>query len=204
MAMPSSDNGNRRERVRVQADDEAAVMLMLTEGDFYNLVDKDVRSQLDPALAEKLRDPAVVERWYQTLLRMKRAVEGVISSKGAEDRAVQIELRSNRRLEEADKARAEFMRWRAGSIRFKTGVEEKLTEAAWRRRVAVEHLLHTASQIERNAYAELNRHLTAQVEKLRDAITKHRDEIDSDDATEIDEELWAVLPAPVRQLSEKK
>lgn len=193
------------ERRRIAPEDPPAVLLELDERDFYNLVDRDVRGRLEAKLARKLRDPLVVERWYQTLLRMKKTVEGTIAAKTSETRGQRIELETFGTLstwrgpdvvsvehfqnprEKAAEIHFAYLAWRAGSIRFKVGVEERLTEVSWRRKLVVSNLILSVAQVERNQFAD-------EVQRLRTAIEVHHSEIDRDDVTEQDEALWAVVP----------
>lgn len=201
MSENSRHDGDRR---RIEPDDPPAVLLDLDEKDFYNLVDRDVRGRLDQSLARKLRDPMVNERWYQTLLRMKKTVEGQIAAKSTETKGQRAELEANGTIttwrgndivnvESFDdpKAKAlelytQFMAWKSGSVRFKVGVEERFTEVAWRRKRITANLLLSVAQVERNLLAD-------EVIRLRDAIARHQDVIHEDDATEQDEELWSAL-----------
>lgn len=192
---------NDGDRKRVTDEDPPSALLDLTERDFYNIVDRDVRGRLESGLARKLRDPLVIERWYQTLLRMKKTVEGTIAAKKAETRGQRIELDvfgsttvdgveqsfDDPQLEIA-RIHSEFLKWKAGSIRFKVGVEERLTEVSWRRKLVVSQLILSVAQVERNEFA-------AEVMRLRKAIEQHRSEIDRDDATEQDEALWSIIPS---------
>lgn len=201
MTQTHHHDGNRR---RIEADDPPAVLLELDEKDFYNLADRDVRGRLEASIATKLRDPIVNERWYQTLLRMKKTVEGTIAAKTHETKGQRMELESMGTItswrgneivsvdhfddpkQKAVEIYTQFMAWKAGSIRFKVGVEERLTEVAWRRKRITANLLLSVSQIERNLLGE-------EVMRLREAIATHASQIHADDATEQDEELWAAL-----------
>jgi len=90
----------------------------------------------------------------------------------------------------AAQAREQFLRWRAGALRFRAGVEERLAEASWRRRIAGSYI-PTALMEERNQ-------LLQQVEMLTGAIEAHKAAmagVDPDDLDTADEVLWAALGA---------
>lgn len=131
---------------------------------FVKLVNADIRDDASADEHKALRSAEVLPRWLTTLISLKRSCETQL----ADDRA----LRSEKRVACLDRddgkltwARflAERDRWKAGSIRFKNGVEDKIAEA---------RLLQKSSTNTR----------------LRDAIIKHRDTIDIED--DADEILW--------------
>ena len=168
------------------------VLLSMSYKDFKDVVDRDIRSNLDEltkkaespkdrerlaslrAHHDALRAEAVCERWFQCLLRMKKSCEMTLAAKMTEDKAVRHEAMFLGTPDVAQQHHAAYLRWRAGALRFLTGVEETLTDANYHR----------------------NRHMT-QASTLLAAIRRHRDEsraaFDDQDIDPIDEALWSVL-----------
>lgn len=184
--------GTRNPRVRIQEGDPPSRMLTLTHEQFYNVVDQDVRARLDPAVSPMLRDPAVIERWYLMLVQMKKNVESQLASakadwkaalceilSAAEDAATDQEL-SDLRVEQFTKCAA-YNEARAKKLRFRSVVEDRLSEARYLRGRILEE---RATQ--RLAYTAARSHDLAQ------AIAEHQSRIGEDGDSD-DHELWAVL-----------
>lgn len=200
------------------------LLLAMRNSDFYKLVDADIRGTedprgraeprviVDPVAAALLREAPTVERWYQTLIQMKKAVDGVLASKRQDFKRNQIFADRSIRSAQTEELRAQMTKAledlridhyqsRARSMRFKTGVEEKLTEASWRRRMSLgENAL--AAMEERTALANL----VTEVRKERDeaqrrvnfleqAIRKHQVEtgIEDSEAGDADTDLWNLV-----------
>lgn len=180
------------------ADIKASVeLLALTNDAFRDLVDLDIRGRSDEATFTALRSALVVDRWYMTLVGMKKSVEGTLAAKQNDRR---IELKALRRklantgtAQAAEKVQAEidgvedrYLRWRGGALRFKTGVEQSLAEAAWRRRILVTGHAATLMREERDGLDERLRALVK-------AVRNHRDKRDDDEIDDLDEELYETL-----------
>jgi hypothetical protein len=167
-------------------------LLQMGERQFYAVVDDDIRGKAPQLYAAGLRTPEVIERWFQTLIRMQTSVEGTIAARATDDKAKRIPLIDAGRIQEANEMYAAFLKQKSGSLRFLTGVKEVLTEASWRRRVLLGTQLQTTAIYERNV-------LITETQKLRAAISAHKakvsedPEYDSSDPDEIDSELWSVL-----------
>lgn len=130
---------------------------------------------------------------------MKKNVESTLAAKSSEDKQQRLALlsvaeeatspeqaRDMRRR--ADQAYQGYLKWRTGALRFRAGVEERLAEAGWRRRLAGS-IIPTALLDERNQLLGL-------VGVLTDAIRAHKAsmaDLDPDDIDEADEILWATL-----------
>jgi len=86
-------------------------------------------------------------------------------------------------------ARSEYLKWRSGVIRFKTGLDQWIAQARHLRDA------HTRAG---GAYQAVNLDLATRVRELEDGIRRHRDRIiaDADDVDhdEIDDELWSLVP----------
>lgn len=207
---------------RAQATYTHESLLAMRNSDFYKLVDADIRGTedprgtreprviVDPVAAQLLREAPTVERWFQTLIQMKKAVDGVLASKRQDFKRNQVfaerAIRSAKTEEVRTKAvtaledlRIDHYQSRARSMRFKTGVEEKLTEASWRRRMSLgENVL--AGMEERTALAnlltEVRKHrdeLQRRVNCLEQAIRAHRDETGTEQAGDGDNDLWSLV-----------
>lgn len=169
----------------------------MSREEFADLVDQEVRGRASGALSQGLRAPEVADRWYQQLVTMKKSAESQLAAKAAEDKQQRITLllaaedtaspeqaRDLRRR--ADEARAQFLKWRAGVLRFRSGVEERVAEASWCRRMSTS-LIPAALIDERNQ-------LLQQVSTLTEAIVTHRQSIgDLEDVDEADDVLWATI-----------
>ena len=97
-------------------------LINMPEEQFRSIVDKEVRGTLDAATGEMLRHPRLVDRWYYALVSMKKSVESQLSSKRSDILKVPGPVNS-RSSEWSD-----YHRWKAGAIRFKSGVEDRLLE----------------------------------------------------------------------------
>lgn len=154
-------------------------LLKMPEEDFRAVVDDEVRGveELDPKTAKALRDPLVADRWYYALVSMKKSVEGQLGAK----RSDLLKHRSPPR------DRTEYHRWRAGALRFKSGVEERLLEVRSRRH-SLTHI--DTVQEERNV-------ALAQMQNLKTAITSHKTSVLSDfaddEVSDADRTLWSAI-----------
>jgi hypothetical protein len=167
----------------------------LSESDFRKLIDEDTRGKAPASLSAQLRSPECVGRWYETLLAMQKSVEGQLAAKAAESRGAQADFRA--RLEQTPAREARAIRaemgyreskdetWRAGALRFKSGLEEKLIEARRLLREFDDPIVSERTAEERNR-------ALARIATLEDAIRHHRDEFPTDDQpSEIDLFLWS-------------
>jgi hypothetical protein len=175
---------------------EAPKVAQLSEVDFRKLVDDDTRGRAPESLSRQLRSPGCASRWYQTLLAMQNSVEGQLAANAAESRAAKARLLA--RLEEPmsttqrREIRAEIAtrkaadeQWRAGALRFKSGLKEKLIEARRVLREVDDPILTKRISQERNR-------ALARVATLEDAIRHHRDDFPPDDQpSDADLNLWA-------------
>lgn len=153
--------------------DVTEVVYELDDVRFLKLVNADIRGEASESEAEALRSTDIFDRWYAALLELSRSCETQLG----DDRA----LRSERRVEcltmgEAGKIEwakflAERDRWRASIIRFKNGIENKITEAKNIRRAG-----------------STNQEAAVLIE----AIAAHRANVD-EDGEAADDELYKVL-----------
>lgn len=165
---------------------------------FSDIVDRDIRGNdrlqngeepLEQEYADALRTAALCERWYQTLVRMKKSTELTISAKGMDDKNTRHRLETRGDRGKADDVRYKHLQWRAGAVRFLTGVEMRLAEANYCRRA------HYGRSLPDHIVEERDR-LSEKVRLLLRAIRLHRDEqlsLDGDEHSDADEELWALL-----------
>jgi hypothetical protein len=169
---------------RIAAADPPEKIHELTQRQFYNF-DQDVRGRLEDDVAAKLRDPAVVERWYLALVQMKKSVEAQLAAGRADLRTDHRTMLN--RLEEADGDDARALRQalhdriarhesqRSKRLRFLSAVEDSLAEARFRRNTPSEllsmQLLHV----------------------LEAAIRLHKESIAPGEATDADRLLWETV-----------
>lgn len=166
----------------------------LSADDFSQIVDSELRAKVPPEVAAALRAPANLDRWVAALEEILISVEGQLTVR-ADDylaRRALLEIR----IEDGDAAarpelhllRSEYFKRRSGTIRFKSGLEERLHEARFLRERALRTPLHRQMTEERNQYA-------LQARRLSEAIAAHRRALEDDDIepSEADERLWAAL-----------
>jgi hypothetical protein len=159
-----------------------ASLLSLPNDAFRTLVDADLRGKGDQSLAKLLRSEEVCERWYSTINGMAKSVEGQLAAKRADLEATTLSLESDIQVAEArgDESLAAQLRlalmeaqqkdakWRAGILRFKTGLEEVHAEARRIRDSFKGSFFESYLAEERNI-------ALARVRDLEDGIRRHRD-----------------------------
>jgi hypothetical protein len=152
-------------------------LALVDDPTFDALVNDEVRGVGDATVAAQLRLPENAERWYNSLNHMKKSVEAQLSADRAERSLRQVECLVN-----GDKIawltyRGERDKWRAGSIRFKNGVEHRLAEAKVTLRNQRSDLRVDLLRAERNL--------------LLAAIKQHKATVAS--PSDADLELWKVI-----------
>lgn len=164
----------------------------LTDDTFEDIVNKDVRGVLDPDSSARLRDPIIVDRWYNKLLVLKRSVEAQLAANGAErsERHRDFMAKGTVGKQEWFDYKAQADRWRASAVRFNSGVESKLAEARQLRSTTRGNAYVGLLEVERDdAVREVN--------KLRSAIRMHRDHICgsecNNDECVADDFLWSAV-----------
>jgi hypothetical protein len=184
-------------------------LLKMDDEDFRNIVDADLRDfDHSGKWALGLRSPAVVERWHATLTAMLKSVEGQLAAREADWTSTKARL-SKERIEvesdgglmesefqqkmtaldlEFETEREKHFKTKAGTMRFKTGLEEWLVEAGRIRDSITDKLYESVVSRERNYYAERAR-------ALEDGITQHQKMVQASSVpSEADEKLWSLLP----------
>lgn len=165
--------------------------MTVTDLDFNDLVNRDLRGRATPEESSSLRAPDLAGKWLLALTRIQRSVEGQLASMQEDflSRRAEIKLYGSPQMHiELIELQKNHSAVRAGKLRFKTGLEEALVEA----RAIVDELRgsHYDSLVasERNYYAE-------QRGRLQEAIRRHQAETLADDLepSEFDERLWEVL-----------
>lgn len=163
---------------------------------FDDLVNKDVRGFLDAETSELLREPEYAERWYNSLLVLKKSVEAQLTTNKAEQGEKHNECMKKGPAGKREwfEYKAQADRWRSGAVRFKAGVEERLREARGNRneeRGAQYIDVVTRERTQAREYAL----------ELRSAIFDHKthvcDDRCDDDICIADTELWSVLDEEV-------
>lgn len=159
-------------------------LMALPDDVFRSYVDEAVRGHPDDegtqALRSRLREPEVVERTHLCLVSMKKSVEGQLAARRADFVKERGTLRSNPPGQRAADER--YHTWRAGALRFKSGVEDFMLTVRGSREKPTGESYYLAYQT------------------LRLAIEKHKDAVefalandrDTDDADAL---LWSVLDA---------
>jgi hypothetical protein len=193
-----------------------ARLLAMNKDKFQAVVDRDLRRRQNPddrraeLESRALRTPAVVDRWLAALTGASKSVEGQLAARALDYDAERAELQlliaqfedrvaeggklsddderelraARRRLFEI---RAEYSRSRAGTMRFKSGLDEWIVEATSIRNSLRDRLYDTVVTEERNRLAE-------RVRALEEAIRSHRDAFpEEDEPTDADEDLWNLV-----------
>lgn len=156
------------------------VLSTLSDDDFEGLVNQDVRGQLDSATSALLREPENVFRWYNSLNSLKKSVEAQFVVKKAELAEFRL---VNATEDEWRQAVAEHERWKAGAVRFKTGVEKRIAEAK-QLRIAV-----SRDEVMGRISSDLHE-ARGKLELYRQAIVAHKN---AEDADQADEDLYSIL-----------
>lgn len=155
---------------------------------FNKLVNEDVRGDSSTDLWEALRHSAVIHRWYDTLVSMKRESERQLANYKNDRTIHHFKCMQN---PNRDKGKHEYQewiaskaKWRNGVLRFKTGVEEKIAEAKTYLR------LYAVGNMTENERTEL----VERINKLESGIKKHETEIKTEDnPSDADVELWDLV-----------
>jgi hypothetical protein len=171
---------------------ECERLVTMTNEDFRRVVDADIRNQAAPRDYDCLRNhPTATDRWYSTLVGMKKSVENQFSAKESETKAVRADLESRGDHDGSRQVLIEHLKWKSGVTKFKTGLEEKLAEASWRRRQGGSANLAEMLRSERNLLAQRNIVLKNLLMTVLDGIDDHRENLDDDDVFSKDDlELW--------------
>lgn len=156
-------------------------LLKLTPDAFEDVVDKEVRGQVDGETARSIRDPRLSERSYYVLTTMKKNVESQLAARRLDVARINGQPGYNEAL-------TDFHRWKAGAVRFKNGVENRLMQIR-----AMRGTVFPDGDIikwERNVALGANQRMIEAILKHRDTVLK---EFDADDVDDTDRELWKVI-----------
>lgn len=154
---------------------------------FNQIVNSDIREVATQEQTDWLREPENLQRWYDSLLTMKRNLEYQFSTNRSDRAGKYAEFYSHANGEQLwAEWLADNEKWRVGALKFHKGVERRLHEA---------HVHLSGLRRAQNAqWVAHERDLSLrEVARLRSAILAHKDSIDDDDATEYDDVLWAVV-----------
>lgn len=192
-------------------------LVELDDEKFRKLVDQDVRrrdGEGDLELAQALRSPALVRRYYTMLVRTLKSVEGQLAARETDYEArrarlkaklsiAQSQLKSATTDEDRNKAQSKVVNLtaeietekskhlldRGKTLRYKTGLDMALVEIRSILDGLHDDMYDTIVARERNHYAERCR-------QLEDAIRQHQTEVladDEDEPFEADMKLWSSL-----------
>lgn len=186
--------------------DVARSLMALDYDAFKNEVNADLRPNDETpnqrARHAALRSPMLVDRWFTVLTQMAKSVDGQLAAKTEDYEADKAGIRAKilkekdpRRVNalraQLEETKAKYARARAGTLRFKCGLDEALIEARALRDSTRDRLYDTVVADERNRYA-------ARILVLTNAIDEHRHACDIADITpeDHDERLWAIIESP--------
>lgn len=150
----------------------------MSNSQFKDVIDKEVRDGLDDVSSKALRTD-VPERWYTALVAIKQSVESQLAAKSSDVKQL------DPTTPEYTAAYRDYHRWRAGALRFLSGIDTRISEARPLRNALYDNQYSEILKAERNAaYRE-----TLQ---LREAIRCHRRKVTEEfDPNEFDQALWA-------------
>lgn len=165
---------------------------------FRAVVEADMRRRPEeregnPESVALRSEPDAIERWYRVLVSMKSSVESQLGARKLELNNAKRDLEDKgvpMGSPEWNALQSEFDRWKAGSLRFKAGMEAALEEARTARNTLFNRARELIAVDERNE--ALHQTMT-----LINAIKAHRDHLCADRCTDdfcvADEELWAFV-----------
>lgn len=168
--------------------ENADLLVQLDDDSFGSLIDAAVRGDLDKKTRELIKDPRIIERTRLTLVAMKKSVEGQLGAKRAEhvtkvDKSKpEWAIRKDRQL---------YNSWRAGALRFKSGVDGLLMDI----RLQQTRDNPDAEGIAAFLKSERTAYLVA-YQKLHDVVVEHRDHEcgpECDDQCVADVKLWRAV-----------
>jgi hypothetical protein len=180
-------------------------LLDLPSRDFSALIERDGKIEslrktgewksLDEKIHDGLRSPEVLPRWYWTMVGMLKNLEAQFASRelelanlravtaSAEAAGGKATKRGVSAVTYHDKV-ASISKWKAGSMRFKGGIEVMLAEASYLR-----------ERYQREGYLQFREDerlvLLKRVTELEAAIREHKSVIDDPDVA--DKTLWQML-----------
>lgn len=158
----------------------------LPDDEFHKLVDQELRrthsntpeheQRYLNTIADKLRHPAVIDRWIMELSIMKASAETQLGARRADLKKIHGTVPEG----DYQSRKRAFDSWRAGNMRFLHSVQQRLLEARYER--AKMHSQTTATQ--------------ESLDMFRRAIENHRAQVLSEDyePTDADTSLWSVVP----------
>lgn len=142
----------------------------------------------DQAAWEPLMAPRYVDEVQLILIDIKRQTENSRAEKKAELEAFRARCLAAGPAGRAafSAAKAEYLDWHRRAMLFTRAIEHRLAnlKGALKRKN-----IETAASMSRAEHAAL----WSAIRALTTAVGRHRDEIDDQDASEVDEELWAEL-----------
>lgn len=167
---------------------DPAQLALLPEDEWKSLIDRDLRTLTKPAtgpkavteddreLAQALRSPACIDRYFFTLLRMLKNAEGTLASRREEAIEQRNTLLAQGQWQEWRKAEADHARQRRSTLRFKSGLEQTLLEIKFLRSQIMEHRAST------------------RLERVVWMVKNHRENFpEDDDPSQADIELWRLI-----------
>lgn len=167
-----------------------ASLRSLSQDDFRRVVDDDIRGRSSGDVREALRSSGLVDRWVETLESALVSVEGQLAANDADWGAKEAEFESSGDHVALLAEKAKNDRWRAGALRFRTGVQQTLIEA--RRLAAAQE--KESSEVDRLT-RERDRAM-ARAFMLEDAIRSHKQNFPTEDEpSDNDLDLWKKVDA---------
>lgn len=158
---------------------------LLGDEQWKSLIDRDLRTLTkkvrditadDRELAAALRSPYCLDRYYFTLLRMLKNVEGTLAARREEMIEERNRLLAEGKVAEWRQAQANYASQRKSSLRFKSGLDQTFLEIKFLR----------SGLFEAKAETRLQRVLRI--------VQEHRDGFPEDDEpSEADLNLWRTI-----------
>ncbi len=97
--------------------------------EFVDLVNRDIRDEVDGAEKDFLHDPENRDVWLETLKKFKRNSETQLAERRS-DKASKAFQRTSGKMSDLEWAKylSEYEAWRCKAIRFKNGVEQRISD----------------------------------------------------------------------------
>lgn len=166
----------------------------LSDDEFRNLVDKDIRRDhpdmsmeergILARLSPQLRQQENLDRWHSILVEMKKSAETQLGARKADLKKFYGTIGKDK----YETRLRGFLRWRAGTLRFLNGVEERLAEC--RRLRTYEFGGKLPGLLE-----SLREQITQVAVTYEDQIIAHKRQTLADglEPSPFDQHLWAVI-----------
>lgn len=114
----------------------------MDDANFRALVVAESKGITPSSVREMLQHPAVLRRWMDALVEIKKDVDAQMTEREAKALAFQQECHQNGGKGEWFSYKSGWLQWRATANRFRAGIERRISEVRRIRATNVENHLH--------------------------------------------------------------